>query len=136
MKKKTWLSGALALALLTGCGMVNPIAPADPDDMAYLAADVRRTDPLLTVDGVGINAEEYLFWLVNAVSEQQYYGAISGDEGWADTQADGTAGAPAVEVGAANLVNPYASKEIVEALPAEMERLGIERLSDIIGVVA
>ena len=26
-------------------------------------------------------------------------------------------------------------KEIVEALPAEMERLGIERLSDIIGIV-
>ncbi|MDE7344118.1 MAG: dihydroorotate dehydrogenase [Alistipes sp.] len=45
------------------------------------------------------------------------------------------AGATAVEVGAANLVNPYASKEIVEALPAEMERLGIEKLSDIIGIV-
>ena len=27
------------------------------------------------------------------------------------------AGATAVQVGAANLVNPYASKEIVEALP-------------------
>ena len=45
------------------------------------------------------------------------------------------AGATAVQVGAANLVNPYASKEIVEALPAEMERIGIERLSDIIGCV-
>ncbi len=45
------------------------------------------------------------------------------------------AGATAVEVGAANLVNPYASKEIVEALPAEMERLGIERLRDIIGCI-
>lgn len=45
------------------------------------------------------------------------------------------AGATAVEVGAANLVNPYASKEIVEALPGEMERLGIERLEDIIGIV-
>ncbi len=45
------------------------------------------------------------------------------------------AGATAVEVGAANLVNPYASKEIVEALPAEMERLGIEKLEDIIGIV-
>ncbi len=43
------------------------------------------------------------------------------------------AGATAVQVGAANLRNPYASKEIIEALPAEMERLGIERLSDIIG---
>lgn len=45
------------------------------------------------------------------------------------------AGATAVQVGAANLKNPYASKEIIEALPAEMERLGIERLSDIIGIV-
>ena len=45
------------------------------------------------------------------------------------------AGATAVEVGAANLVNPYASKEIVEALPAEMERLGIAKLSDIIGII-
>ncbi len=45
------------------------------------------------------------------------------------------AGATAVEVGAANLVNPYACKEIIEALPAEMERLHIEKLSDIIGIV-
>lgn len=45
------------------------------------------------------------------------------------------AGATAVQVGAANLKNPYAAKEIVEALPREMERLGIERLSDIIGIV-
>ena len=45
------------------------------------------------------------------------------------------AGATAVQVGAANLKNPYASKEIIEALPLEMERLGIERLRDIIGIV-
>ena len=45
------------------------------------------------------------------------------------------AGATAVEVGSANLVNPCACKEIIEALPAEMERLGIEKLSDIIGIV-
>ena len=45
------------------------------------------------------------------------------------------AGATAVEVGTANLRNPYACKEIIEALPTEMERLGIERLTDIIGIV-
>lgn len=45
------------------------------------------------------------------------------------------AGATAVEVGAENLRNPYACKEIIEELPKEMARLGIERLSDIIGVV-
>lgn len=45
------------------------------------------------------------------------------------------AGATAVEIGAANLVNPYVCKEIVETLPAEMERLGIGSLSEIIGIV-
>lgn len=45
------------------------------------------------------------------------------------------AGATAVQVGAANLVNPYACKEIIEALPSECEKLGITKLSDIIGVV-
>ena len=45
------------------------------------------------------------------------------------------AGATAVQVGAANLVNPYVCKEIIEALPAECEKLGIEKISDIIGVV-
>ncbi len=41
------------------------------------------------------------------------------------------AGAKAVQVGAANLVNPCACKEIIEQLPIEMERLRIEKLSDI-----
>ncbi len=43
------------------------------------------------------------------------------------------AGATAVEVGTANLPNPYASKEIIDALPAAMEKYGIKNLSDIIG---
>ena len=43
------------------------------------------------------------------------------------------AGATAVEVGAANLVNPYACKEIIEDLPKVMEKYKIEKLSDIIG---
>ncbi len=45
------------------------------------------------------------------------------------------AGATAVEVGAVNLTDPYACKKIIEALPGEMQRLGIEKLSDIIGIV-
>ena len=43
------------------------------------------------------------------------------------------AGATAVEVGAANLVDPFASKKIVEDLPRAMEKYGIASLSDIIG---
>ena len=43
------------------------------------------------------------------------------------------AGATAVEVGAANLVNPFASRDIVRSLPETMEKYGIENLTDIIG---
>ena len=43
------------------------------------------------------------------------------------------AGASAVEVGAANLVDPFASKNIVEDLPKVMEEYKIESLADIIG---
>lgn len=43
------------------------------------------------------------------------------------------AGATAVEVGAANLKNPYACKEIIENLPNVMKKYGITNLSEIIG---
>ena len=43
------------------------------------------------------------------------------------------AGATAVEVGAANLVNPFVCRDIVRELPAAMEKYGIENLTDIIG---
>lgn len=43
------------------------------------------------------------------------------------------AGASAVEVGAANLINPYICKDIVEKLPEVMEKYNIESLKDIIG---
>lgn len=45
------------------------------------------------------------------------------------------AGATAVQVGAANLIDPYACKKIIEELPKVCEDLGIEKISDIIGVV-
>ena len=45
------------------------------------------------------------------------------------------AGATAVEVGAANLVNPYACRDIIADLPRVMDECKIERLSDIIGGV-
>ena len=43
------------------------------------------------------------------------------------------AGATAVQVGAANLVEPYACKNIIEDLPRVMEKYGINNLTDIIG---
>ena len=43
------------------------------------------------------------------------------------------AGASAVEIGAANLINPFAAKEIIEKLPEVMDKYNIKKLSDIIG---
>lgn len=43
------------------------------------------------------------------------------------------AGATAVQVGAANLINPFICKEIIEQLPSVMERYGIKDLNEIIG---
>ena len=41
------------------------------------------------------------------------------------------AGAVAVEVGAANLVDPLACKKIIEELPAVMEKYGISSLKNL-----
>ncbi|MBR2328920.1 MAG: hypothetical protein IKA58_03440 [Clostridia bacterium] len=43
------------------------------------------------------------------------------------------AGATAVQVGAANLVDPFACKKIIEDLPRVMKKYRIDDLSDIIG---
>ena len=45
------------------------------------------------------------------------------------------AGATAVQVGCANLVNPYACRDIIEDLPRVMEKYKIDNLKDIIGGV-
>ena len=43
------------------------------------------------------------------------------------------AGASAVQIGAANLVNPYACRDIIKDLPSVMKKYNIEKLTDIIG---
>lgn len=43
------------------------------------------------------------------------------------------AGATAVEIGAANLVNPYICRDIIAELPTVMDKYGINDLSEIIG---
>ena len=45
------------------------------------------------------------------------------------------AGATAVEIGAANLIDPFASRDIVNDLPRVMAKYGINNLSEIIGGV-
>lgn len=43
------------------------------------------------------------------------------------------AGASAVQVGAANLINPFACKEIIQSLPSVAEKYNINNLTNIIG---
>ena len=43
------------------------------------------------------------------------------------------AGATAVQIGAANLVNPYVCRDIINELPTVMDKYGIKNLKDIIG---
>jgi len=43
------------------------------------------------------------------------------------------AGATAVQIGAANLVDPFVCKSIIEELPTAMKKYGITNLNDIIG---
>jgi dihydroorotate dehydrogenase (NAD+) catalytic subunit len=43
------------------------------------------------------------------------------------------AGAAAVEVGAANLKDPWACRKIVENLPAVCDRLGVSRIDELTG---
>ena len=43
------------------------------------------------------------------------------------------AGTTAVQIGAANLINPYACRDIIDKLPETMEKYGINSLKDIIG---
>ena len=45
------------------------------------------------------------------------------------------AGATAVEIGAQNLVNPYACRDIIDELPLVLDKYRINNISDIIGVV-
>ena len=45
------------------------------------------------------------------------------------------AGATAVEIGAANLVDPYICRDIINELPTVLDKYGIENISDIIGGV-
>ena len=45
------------------------------------------------------------------------------------------AGASAVQVGTANLIDPWACPEIIQKLPQRMEELGISSLDEIRGVI-
>lgn len=119
MKKNRLIAGALALALLVGCSGRGGKLMADADDIAYQAADIRRDAELLTVNGVAIPAERYLFWLASSIQTAQQYIALDTEEDWAETMDDGLTVTQAMKADALETVKLY---QVVEA---KAEELGV-----------
>ena len=100
--------------------------------------DIKRRRPLLSNGTGGLSGPAIFPVALRMV--WQVYEAVSipiigmgGVETAEDAVEMMLAGASAVQVGAANLVDPFAAKRIVEDLPAVMEKLGIEDINEIIG---
>ena len=100
--------------------------------------DLKKRKPILANTTGGLSGRAIFPVAVRCV--WQVYNAVSipiigmgGVASAADVIELMLAGASAVQVGAATLVNPYACKEIGEALPAEMEKYGIKDIKEIIG---
>lgn len=106
--------------------------------MPGMRIDLRRRRPLLANTTGGMSGPGMFPLAVRMV--YQVYEAVSipiVGMGGVTTAEDVIelmlAGATAIGVGAANLVEPYACKTIIENLPAVMERYGMENLTEIIG---
>jgi dihydroorotate dehydrogenase (NAD+) catalytic subunit len=100
--------------------------------------DLKRRAPLLANKTGGYSGPAILPVAVRMV--YQVYEAVNIDivgMGGISTAEDVIefmmAGASAVEVGAANLVNPYACRDIIADLPRVMDKYGIKTLEEIIG---
>ncbi len=100
--------------------------------------DLRRRRPLLANGTGGLSGGAILPLAVRMV--YQVYEAVripivgmGGVSTAEDVIEMMLAGAAAVEVGAANLVDPWCCRDLVNRLPEVMEQYGIENLKDIIG---
>ncbi len=100
--------------------------------------DLKRRKPLLANQTGGLSGPALLPLAVRMV--YQVYQAVDipiigmgGVSSSEDVLELMLAGATAVEVGAANLVDPFACRDIVAALPRTMEQYGIHSLREIIG---
>lgn len=100
--------------------------------------DLRRRKPLLANGTGGLSGPAVFPVAVRMV--YQVYEAVSipiigmgGVSSAEDVIEMMLAGASAVEVGAANLVNPFACRDMVRDLPETMEKYGMQSLKEIIG---
>lgn len=103
-----------------------------------LRVDIKTKKPVLANKKGGFSGSAILPVALRCVYE--VYGAVNipimgmgGVSSAEDVIEMMLCGAAAVQVGAANLINPYACKEIIEDLPRAMEKYGISSLKEIIG---
>lgn len=84
MKKTGIAAGLLAAALLAGCAAQDPApAAAGEHDIVREVLGVPGNTAILTIDDTEVEAERYLFWLVNAIETWKYRGyALETDEDW------------------------------------------------------
>ena len=125
-------------AIAKACEDAGADAVSLINTLLAMRIDLRRRAPLLANGTGGLSGSAVLPVAVRMV--YQVYEAVSipivgmgGVSRAEDVLELMLAGATAVQVGAANLVDPWACKELVDTLPEVMQRYGIEKISDIIG---
>ena len=125
-------------AIAKACEDAGADAVSLINTLLAMRIDLRARKPLLANGTGGLSGSAVLPVAVRMV--YQVYEAVSipivgmgGVSRAEDVLELMLAGATAVEVGAANLINPFASRELVDALPEVMQKYRIEKLSDITG---
>ncbi len=124
------VAGACEAAGADGVSLINTLLG--------MRLDLRRRKPLLANGTGGLSGPAVFPVAVRMV--YQVYQAVSipiigmgGVSSAEDVIEMMLAGASAVEVGAANLVNPFACRDIIRDLPGVMGKYGIQSLNEIIG---
>ena len=124
------VAGACEAAGADGVSLINTLLG--------MRLDLRRRKPLLA-NGTGGLSGPAVFPVAVRMGYQGYQavsipiigmGGVSSAEDVIEMM---LAGASAVEVGAANLVNPFACRDIIRDLPGVMGKYGIQSLNEIIG---
>ena len=125
-------------AIAKACESAGADALSLINTLLGMRIDLRRRKPVLAnttggYSGPGIFpvALRMVYQVANAVSIPVIgMGGVSSADDVVEMM---LAGATAVEVGAANLVDPFACRDIISDLPRVMDKYGIEKLTEIIG---
>lgn len=132
MKRMKCVALALVLTLLTACGGMGQPGEdgALKDDLSYQTTGLKKDQTVVQVNGDPITAEEYLFWLANAVMMQQYYAPMETEEDWAQA----AEGMKADALEAAKLYRLIESKAAEQGaeLTSEMETAMTDELAQAI----